>query len=196
MTEQVGQSDAERALAHAEREAAAEAAADRSEPEPAEDEADPGGSLSPGPEPVPVIDAEPEPAMTTAPGSEPPAEGDDSSTVRAERVDLRQGGATRIDATTVSLTQGGASRINARDVSIKMGGAVLVRTDALRLEDGAAAVAVVAGRAQVAPGARILVLISRQTSTEVRPVIDWRTALAAVGGYLLFRRILGRRRGR
>lgn len=110
-----------------------------------------------------------------------------------DHVDLRQGGAARIEATTVSVTQGGASRIDAQDVSITMGWAALVRTDTLRLGEGSSAMAVLSRHAQLASGSRVLVLIARQTSGDVRPLIDWRVALAAVGGYVLLRRLLGRR---
>jgi hypothetical protein len=220
VTEKAGQSDAERALAHAEREAAAEAAADRStEPEPVDD-AEHADALSTEPEPALVADALPEPttpgrdamgakaepALIADPTPQPtttaePRGGTDlsadgHSTARAQRIEIREGGAANIEADSVSITQGGATRVNARDVTISMGGAVLVRTDTLRLEDNAAAVAVVARRAQVAPGSRILILISRQTSGDVQPVLDWRAALAAVAGFLVIRRLLGVRRRR
>jgi len=112
-------------------------------------------------------------------------------TVRADHVELKQGGAARIEATSVTLTQGGASRINARDVSISQGGAGLVRTETLRLGTGSSAGAVLAGRAELAKGSRIMVLVARQTSGDVRPILDWRGVLALVGGIVLLRRLLG-----
>ncbi len=117
-------------------------------------------------------------------------------TVRADRVDLRQGGAARVEAESVSITQGGASRIDAREVSITQGGAGIVRTDSIRLEQASSAFAVLAGRATLAPGSRVFVLLARQSSGDVRPIVDWRGALAAVGGFLLLRRILGLMRSR
>jgi hypothetical protein len=112
--------------------------------------------------------------------------------VRAEHVDLKQGGAARIEATTVTLTQGGASRIDARDVSISQGGAGIVRTDSLTLDNGSSAMVVMAGRAEVFPRSRVMVLLSRETNPmDVRPILDWRGALALVGGFLVLRRLLG-----
>ncbi len=92
----------------------------------------------------------------------------------------------------MTVTQGGASRIDAREVSISQGGAGIVRADSLRLEDGSSALVVMAGRAEVSPGSRVMVLLSRETTPmDVRPILDWRGALALVGGFLVLRRLLG-----
>jgi hypothetical protein len=191
MTEQEGRPGAGKDLASAEREAAAEAAAESSGEPPVEThddaEAEPGSELT----------AEPQGSAgspTTGSSSSGPSQLE--AVVRAAHVDLRQGGAQQIDAETVSMTQGGASRINARNVTITMGGAALVRSDTVRLEEGSGAFSVFASRAHVSPGSRVAVLIARESSGEVRPVLDWRAALALVAGYVLFRRLIGGRRGR
>lgn len=114
-----------------------------------------------------------------------------SETVRAEHVELKQGGASRIEATTVTLTQGGASRIDAREVSISQGGAGIVRAGSLRLENGSSAMFVMTRRAELSSGSRVMVLLSRDTATDVRPMLDWRGAFALVGGFLVLRRLLG-----
>lgn len=119
-----------------------------------------------------------------------------AETVRADHVDVRQGGAARIEAQTVSINQGGASRIDARDVSVTQGGAGLIRTDNIRLGQASSAFAVITGRAEVAPGSQVFVLVARETSGDVRPVLDWRGALALVGGFLVIRRLLGLLRDR
>lgn len=116
--------------------------------------------------------------------------------VRAERVELRQAGAGKIEATSVSVIQGGASRIHASDVSIMQGGAGIVRADSLRLESGAAVMAVATGRAEIRPGARVMVLVARETTGDVQPILDWRGALALVAGFLVVREVLGLLRAR
>jgi len=42
--------------------------------------------------------------------------------VRAERVEIRQGGADRVEADRVSLSQGGITSVDAREVDVQMGG--------------------------------------------------------------------------
>lgn len=143
-------------------------------------------SVSPGAE-----DGAKEPAATETTPAEPYRE-----SVRAERVEIRQGGAARIEAQSVSLFQGGASRVSASDVSITQGGAAMVRTGVLRLESGASAMAVAANRAELRDGSRVMILLARQVNGSVRPIIDWRGALALVTGFLVVRRLLAAARRR
>ncbi len=117
--------------------------------------------------------------------------GSRDAVIRAEHVELSQGGASRIEAITVSLSQGGAGRIKAREVSISQGGAGVVQAGTVRLQSEANAFLVVSRNAEVAPGARVAVLISGRTAGGTRPLLDARSALALVGGYLLLRRFLG-----
>lgn len=124
------------------------------------------------------------------------AEEASAETVRAEHVDLRQAGAARVEADQVSITQSGASRIDAREVTISQSGAGIVRTEQIRFGEGASAFAVVAGRAEMAPGSQVFMLLARETNGDVRPILDWRGALALVAGLLLLRRLLGFLRAR
>ena len=121
---------------------------------------------------------------------QPPTEVDDmsqandmSGAVRADHVEISQGGASSVEATTVSLTQGGAGRIQAEEVTISQGGAGLVQTDSLKLEEGASAFAVLAGDATVSEGASVFMLLARSVSGSVRPVLDWRAAAAFGAGF-------------
>ncbi len=140
-------------------------------------ESQPAAELEPG------ADATADPGTTTVPHPD----GD-----RADHVDLRQGNAANIEATTVTVAQSGVSRINARDVTVTQSGVGLVRTDLLKVEDGASAGLVMARRAQLSPGSRVMVLITRGASGDVQPTLDWRGALAVVVGYLVFRHLVGR----
>jgi hypothetical protein len=98
--------------------------------------------------------------------------------VKAEHVEISQGGAGSIEADTVSLQQGGAGRVKARDMSVSMGGVGLASTDSLRLEAGASALSVVAQQASVQEGASVFMLLARNVTGDVRPVLDWRAAAA------------------
>jgi hypothetical protein len=98
--------------------------------------------------------------------------------VRADRVEISQGGAGSIEATSVTVQQGGAGRVRAQEMSLSQGGVGLARADNLRLGDGASAFAVVADQASIATGANVFMLIARSTSGVVRPVLDWRAAAA------------------
>jgi hypothetical protein len=122
-----------------------------------------------------------------------PSSGSNGEHVRAEHVEISQGGASTIDATTVNLQQGGVGSIRATDVSVSQGGVGLARTGNLRLEGGASAFAVVADDATIGEGSSVLMLIARQTSGDVQPLLDWRAAAAFGMGLGLVMRLLRRR---
>jgi hypothetical protein len=110
-----------------------------------------------------------------------------SDHVRAEHVEINQGGAGSIEATTVSLQQGGAARVRAREMSVAQGGVAVARTDTLRLQAESSGFAIVADQATIEPGASVFMLIARNVSGDVRPVLDWRAAAAfgAAAGVVL-----------
>jgi hypothetical protein len=156
----------------------------------------------------------------------------DDTTVRADRVEISQGGADRVEATTVSITQGGIGTADARtidvrqggigrasatDIAVSQGGIGFAQGERVTLEMGAIGVAIgdevrvtqstagyVAARGDatvdqslvstlIADGvtfrqpSAVLVLIARQVDGTVRPLLDWRGALAAgaVAGILI-----------
>jgi hypothetical protein len=91
----------------------------------------------------------PEPLMSIV---ETPAE----SPVRAEKVEITQGGATNVEADAVTVTQGGLTNVNARtvevrqggiayaqaeDITVRMGGIALARADRVNVELGGVGVA-------------------------------------------------------
>jgi len=124
------------------------------------------------------------------------ADGNQSTgTVRADHVELTQGGAQSIEATTVNVSQGGAGRINAEEVSIRQGGAGLVQTESLQLQEGASVFAVLADEATVAEGASVFMLFARSVSGGVRPILDWRAAAALGAGFGIVFAVLRRRGG-
>lgn len=112
--------------------------------------------------------------------------------VRADRVELTQGGASTITAGTVTVSQGGAGRVRARQLSIRQGGVGLARVDRLVLNEHAGAFAVLAKEATVGDSANVLVLIAGRTYGPVRTAIDLRVAAAFGAAFALVLALLRR----
>ncbi len=164
----------------------------------------------------------------------------ETGAVRGDRVEIRQGGAERVDATTVSVTQGGIGSADARTIDVRQGGigrasatdiAVsqgsigYARGQRVSLEMGAVGAAIgdevrvtqsmsgfvaaqgeaivdqslvstlIADRVTIRQPSAVLLLIARQVDGTVRPLLDWRGALAAgaVAGIVIGLLRLGRR---
>lgn len=114
--------------------------------------------------------------------TEPTVNGHVPEAVRAEHVEINQGGATSIDAQTVSITQGGAARVRANQLSVSQGGVALARTGTLSLGEGGSALAVVADEVTIDAGGRVVLLLARNASGDVRPLLDLPSALAIGAG--------------
>jgi hypothetical protein len=114
--------------------------------------------------------------------------------VRADRVEIVQGGAESVTAETVTISQGGAARVYATDLSISQGGVGLARTTKLSLSGRSGALAVVADEATLEPNSLAVVLIARTVKGTLRPIVDWRAAAAFGAGLGLALALL--RRGR
>ena len=114
--------------------------------------------------------------------------------VRADRVEISQGGANLVEARSVSIQQGGAGRVRATDVTVSQGGIGLAQADRIEIGEGGGAMAVLAGQATVQPGGRVLLLLARSSSGEVRPLIDPRAAAAIGAGLVLAALLLRGRR--
>jgi hypothetical protein len=144
--------------------------------------------------------------------------------VRADRVEISQGGAGSVEATTVTVIQGGIGSADARTIDVRQGGigrasatdiAVsagsigFARGQRVSLEMGAVGAAVgdeirvtqsmagfvaaqgdatvdqslvstlIADRVTIRQPSAVLVLIARQVDGTVRPLLDWRGAIAA-----------------
>ena len=105
--------------------------------------------------------------------------------IDATTVNITQGGARDIEATNVTINQGGAARVNAEQVTVSQGGVGLVRAESLTLQDGGNAFAVMTDKAHFDAETSVFFLISGSTSGEVKPVLDWRAALAIGAGFAL-----------
>lgn len=129
--------------------------------------------------------------MTETTGAEVSGE---QENVRADRVEIRQGNAASVEAETVTVEQGGVGRVQSQDLSVSMGGVGLARTEKLNLGQGSSAFVVATDDAEVAEGSNVFMLLARNASGNVRPVLDWRAAAAFGVGLGLALRLL--RRGR
>ena len=114
--------------------------------------------------------------------------------VRADHVEISQAGAQSVDAETVSISQGGAAQVRAQQVTISQGGIGLARAGKVELNEGSSAFALIADEARVDAGANVLLLVAREASGDVRPLLDLPTALAIGAGFglaiSLLRRLL------
>ena len=139
--------------------------------------------------PIRLDDLEPESAET-----ETVAVGPGTETIRADSVTVSQASAKSIEASSVSITEGAAANITAEELNVQQGAVALARTENLTVKAEASAFAVYAENATVEEGANVFLLISRSVDGEVRPVLDWRAALAIGGGFALVLSILRRLR--
>lgn len=103
--------------------------------------------------------------------------------IDATNVSITQGGARDIEATTVTVNQGGVGRIQADAVSVSQGGVGLVRAEQLTIQDGGAAFAIMTDKATLDPESSVFLLIAGSTTGDVKPVLDWRAALAVGAGF-------------
>lgn len=91
-------------------------------------------SKTPGPE-VPEVGA-PDSAASAAPTTSLI-----ESSVRAEKVEITQGGAANVDADAVSVNQGGITNVNARTVGVRQGGIAYAHADDITVNMGGVALA-------------------------------------------------------
>ena len=154
------------------------------------------GAPEPAPKPGPEPGPEPEP-LTSAPS---PAVG--ISSLRLERggiaeatadsVEIRMGGIGALDADEVFVQWGGIGAARAQRVGVEFGSVGAAMAGEIRLTQGYAGSVVareatieqgivrtlVAQRVHIARPSAVLVMIAQHVSGEVRPLLDWRGALA------------------
>ena len=126
--------------------------------------------------------------------TEQPAVAPIADAVRAEHVEIKQGGANSVEARTVSITQGGAGQVRADEVSVSQGGIGMARAGRLSLAEGGSAFAIVADEATLESGANVFMLLARSTSGDVRPLLDLRSALAIGAAFAVVALLLHRLR--
>jgi hypothetical protein len=174
-----------------------------------------GARVTDQPAADPPIDARPA-SIVLSQGGMDTAEADTISVTQggisvatADAIDIRQGGIGRANATDIAVSAGGIGLANGERVTLEMGGILgavgrevrLVQSIS-RLVGGRTATVdqsvvgtLVAGEVTLRQPSGILVLLAGRVHGDVRPVVDWRGALAfgaAVGLVLGLLRI-GRR---
>lgn len=144
------------------------------------------------------------------------------SSVRAEKVEITQGGATNVNARTVEVRQGGIAYAHADDITVNMGGVALARADRVNVELGGMGISfareahltqgaarsvvaqdvridqglvgtMVAGRATFDRPSGVLMLIAGRVDGPVKALLDWRSALAFGAAFGLLWGIVRRR---
>ncbi|MCJ7710843.1 MAG: hypothetical protein MUQ32_08425 [Chloroflexi bacterium] len=161
-------------------------------------------------EQVPVSAAEPAPAPVTAISSLRLERGGIGEAT-AETVEVRMGGIGALDADDVFVQLGGVGAAKAERVSVEFGSVGAAMTGELRVTQGYAGSVLareatieqsfvrmlVAQRVHIARPSAVLVIIAKQVTGEVRPLLDWRGAIAFGAAFGLVSGLAGlaRRRG-
>lgn len=105
---------------------------------------------------------------------------------------IRQGGIGSVAAAEVSVNQGGIGAVRAGQVSVEIGGVGAAMTDQLTVRQGLVGAAIanaarfeqagvrtlVANRVEFGPNSGAAVVIAARVEGDVRPLLDWRGALA------------------
>ena len=128
--------------------------------------------------------------------------------LRAERIDVTQGGVARADASQIDVTQGGVGRADATAINVRQGAIGLARGDRISVDLGAvgaavggdvhlkrgfsrlaaardavtleqsAAMTVVGNRVEMGRQSGAVFVFARTLVGDVRPLFDWRSGAA------------------
>ena len=115
----------------------------------------------------------------------------------AETAVVDQASLGNLTAEHAEVNQGAIAHAHVQDLAVRQGAVALVESSAhVRLEQSAVG-AVMGDEVEIGAGSLALVVIAREVHGDVRPVIDWRGALAFGAALGLVRLLLGGRgRGR
>ncbi len=130
-----------------------------------------------------------------------------ADTVHAGSVDVREGGISRAIADDIALSKGGIGVARGGRVSTEFGANGLTVADEARLSQSIGGIVLandttldqslvrtlVTARATFRQPSGVVVLIAGRTDGQVRPVLDWRGALAAGAAFAVVASILRRR---
>jgi hypothetical protein len=118
----------------------------------------------------------------------------------ADTVEVRMGGIGRVDAEEVSVQWGGIGLARAESVRVELGSLAASLAGEVRLTQGVAGTVVardamleqsyvrtlIAQRVTVNRPTGVMVMIAQSVSGDVRPLLDWRGAVAAGAAFGLF----------
>jgi hypothetical protein len=166
---------------------------------------DPQPEAAPAPAPAPAVETEPRPSAALASLR---MERGGIAEATADTVDVRMGGIGRLTADDVYVQWGGVGAARAQKVSVEMGSVGAALAGDLSVSQGFAGSVIareavveqgvvrtlIAGHVTITRPSAVLVLIAGRVTGEVRPLMDWRAALAAGAGFALVAALLARLR--
>ncbi len=107
-----------------------------------------------------------------------------------------QASLANLTAEHAEINQGAIAHAQVQDLAVRQGAVALVESSAhVRLEQSAVG-AVVGDEVEIGAGSVAFVVVAREVHGDVRPVVDWRGALAFGVALGLVRLLLGGRGGR
>jgi hypothetical protein len=163
----------------------------------------------------------PRPARVKAASKAKPA-ATDPATVAEPLVVVQQSGLEEADARSIDVHQGGIGRARARDISVTQGGIGMARGDRISVELGAVGLAagsevgvtqgavntvlaravrverafvqtMIAGDVRAERQVGVLVLLARRVEGDIKPLLDWRGAVALGAAFAIVRSLFRRR---
>ncbi len=164
----------------------------------------------------PVVEQEPVPAATGAVPSSVPViaglhlERGGIAEASADSVEVRMGGIGALDADEVFVQWGGVGAAKAQRVSVEFGSVGAAMAGELRVTQGLAGTVLareatieqgivrmlLAQRVEIKRPSAVLVMIAQHVSGEIRPLLDWRGALAFGAAFGLVSGLVRAGRGR
>jgi len=142
---------------------------------------------------------EPDDAIGTEPGTPPPdvtidapPEADTTSPSSTPAGGLSSTQAAEVRAHHLEANQSAIGRLVAHDVRSRQGAIGLVRARSVEVTEGAVG-AIAAERVEMRAGFAFL-MVARHVSGDVKVLLDWRSAAAAMGALLVVGRLLRGRR--
>ncbi len=114
--------------------------------------------------------------------------------IEADRIDFALGAVGMARAHELEIAQAGVGLALADEATLRQSSArVLLARESVRLELSAAA-SVVANHVDVGPRTAVAVLVARSVEGDVRPLLDWRGAVAFGAAFGLVAALFGGRR--
>jgi hypothetical protein len=122
------------------------------------------------------------PAPATPPTPPPP-----------ETTTLDQVSLANLTADRAEVTQGAIAHARVKDLLVRQGAVALVESSGQVRLDQSAAAAVVGDQVELGAGSIALLVVAREVHGDVKPLIDWRGALAFGAAFALVRILIGGR---
>lgn len=126
------------------------------------------------------------PAATAPPAHPAPPAAPPPETTTLDHVSLDD-----LTAERAEITQGAIAHARVKDLLVRQGAVALVESSGQVRLDQSAAGAVVGDQVELGPGSIALLVVAREVHGDVKPLMDWRGALAFGAAFALVRILLG-----